>query len=131
MNVPAPATVRVLLALLLLASAGGCGGKAISYRCGAGESGPRVDPHTIWSCNRAIAQRVARGGAFSLDELRGVVGFFETLTGISAGVDGTGFGPIPTRMFATSVDRWDDWYAEHRDLLRWDARGAAVVVRNP
>jgi hypothetical protein len=107
----------VVLAMLAL----GCTTKVRPYECPAlVESGASAEQ--IWTCQRDIMVRAAKGKKFTIQEFEGAAVFFESLTGIPADSRATPVGEVPGKGVRKDLRRWDAWLEEHR-IFRDPATG--------
>ena len=123
--------MRCLLAVLALSANlafSGCTAPVRPYTCSIERGQVDVEVHGVWSCNRDVLRRAAKGKPFSLRELRSAVRFFERLTGLRVDTRASHLGVLPGDDLRQDLEDLDAWYALHRNRLRWDRDGRNVVL---
>lgn len=121
-----------LLALVcLLGSLAGtlsCSAPVRPYACTVEPQGTDVDVHSIWSCNREILRRAARGKKFSMREFRAAVAFFEDVVGLRVDTRPSHLDVVlPGENLTRDLEVLDVWYVLHQGKLRWDSGLRKVV----
>jgi hypothetical protein len=120
-----------LLAILAMSATlalGGCAAPVRPYRCSIDPAKAEVDVHAVWSCNRDVLGRAARGKRFSIRELVLAAEFFEQLTGLRVDTQPISIGVLPGGDLGRSLEDLDAWYKLHRSRLTWDAGTGTVVL---
>ena len=123
--------MRCLLAILALSAYvtfPGCSAPRRPYACAVERGQHDVDVHGVWSCNRDVLRRAARGKPFSIGELGSAVRFFERLTGLRVDTRSSHLGALPGNELGQDLEDLDVWYALHRERLRWDRDAGSVVL---
>ncbi|NIM01457.1 MAG: hypothetical protein GTO30_13815 [Acidobacteria bacterium] len=119
---------RLILILgLSLTVAAACRAPVREYACRTDPQTASVDVHAVWSCNRDVLRRIARGKEFTLREFRMASEFFEELTGLRVDWDGTYVGMVPGREIRQDLEDLDAWYELNKDKLTWDAGLGRIV----
>lgn len=119
---------RVLFLAIACSLSAGCAAPTMSYRCGELTRGPSVDARSLWQCHRDIMSRVVDGKKFTLREYSRAARFFEEVTGIPTDARPRYPGMVPGPDLARDIEKWDGWFAEFGDRLRWDAEGGRVTI---
>jgi len=92
----------------------------------------RRDPASAWNSHRAYLAEVLESGSYEQPEFDEAIHFFEGLTGIPSGLDGSSLvGRVlePEPLKAVLIE-WDRWYVSHADRIKWDAQKSRYVVGN-
>ena len=91
------------------------------------EPGPLVE--NVWRAHEHVVLSVLNmeKGEIDLDRLSRSIVFFEKVTGIMSNSH-TYFGVLPTSELPDTLERWNQWYAENRHLLRIDPLSCQLEV---
>lgn len=95
-----------------------------------------VEPHgdrvvqALWTHHRAVILVTTGDPAAEVDvrQFGQAIRFFVTTTGIASDT-GSWAGHLPTAGLSKTLRQWDQWYAEHRTSLYFDAESCQVRAR--
>jgi hypothetical protein len=107
----------------------GCTTKVRTYECPVIALQAPVDAQAVWSCNRDVMRRAAKGKNFTMREFEGAAAFFDRLTGIPADVQETNVGLLPGPTIRDDLRAWDAWHEENGERLYWNSEDGAVDLR--
>ena len=89
------------------------------------------DPALAWSAHREYLVRVLESDKYEQPAFDQAINFFEDLTDIHSGLDASSLmGRILSpKALKSALDKWDHWYRENANRIRWDAGEDRYVVR--
>lgn len=107
----------------------GCTTRVRTYECPVIVLEAPVDPQAVWSCNRDVMRRAAKGKKFSMREFEGAAAFFDRLTAIPADVEETHVGLLPGPTIRDDLRAWDAWHEANGERLFWNGEEREVGLR--
>ena len=115
-------TLSIWIIILILASSTSCTVRRLAHptQSAAGidlrdeplDVSAAVAPEDTWRQFRAFLDAVARGATCDSWQLQRSVAFFEIVTGMESGLDGTALGLVlDRRQLAEDLESWDAWHS--------------------
>ncbi len=83
----------------------------------------------MWMKHEQVLVRILDGRKFYQHKFVAAVEFFEHTTGIPARDDMTFVGRLPTQDLAVDLQRWREWYEDHKDLLYLDPQTGGIMPK--